>query len=612
MTQINHSFEDPERARHGYKKRGIVACIVIAMAVILILMRLIYLQGIKHQLYSTLSQKNLLYILPIEPPRGLIYDRNGIVLAKNAPSYDLDIMPAQTTSLSHTIDQIKHIITLSNEEIKSFYHQVRLHKPFQFTTIKSNLIESEIAAIYVNQHRLPGMVIHQHQLRQYPLKAITGQVVGYVARINSQELKTVDSENYSASTHIGKTGIEKYYEDKLHGQVGVVQVETDANSHVIRTLKRQDPIPGDDIYLTLDSRLQQFADSVLGKNSGAIIAIQPSNGEILAMISKPSFDPNLFVNGISKKDYRQLIHAPLHPLYNRAIHGLYSPGSTIKPFIAIGALSSGMIDRRYQIFDPGWFKVPHTNHIYHDWKLDGHGWVNVSKAITVSCDIFFYHLALNFGIKALDNILNLFGFGHKTQIDMPQELAGVVPTPEWKRKVHHASWYTGDTVNMSIGQGSLLVTPLQLAYATTIIAERGKMHRPHLLYKIKKPGHHILINNPTSAAKMVLSNDGIWHTIIHAMQQVVMSPMGTAEQFGRDAHYSVAAKTGTAQVYGHHRDEEYNRANLPKKLRNNHLFICFAPVSHPKIVLVIVVEHAAMADKMARKILDFYFNGDKN
>jgi len=590
-----------------FSQRSMAAITIVICFAVLLLCRLFYLQIINHTRYSTLSQRNLLEVLPIAPNRGLIYDRNGIQLAKNIPAFNLAIIPEKVKNLNKTIKGLKEILPITKNDIHDFKRSLKQHHSYQAVPLKMNLSEKELSTFYVNHYRFPGAVIKIQMLRSYPLTKTTSNVVGYVGRINTAEISKVNHINYSASDFIGKTGIEKYYESWLHGTVGAKEVEINANGHVVRVLKRIFPVPGRNLYLTIDSRLQAFAEKTLAKNNGAIVAIQPSTGQILALVTKPNFDPNIFVNGISHHNYEKLVHSPDHPLFNRAIRGQYAPASTIKPFLAIIGLDNKTITPTTKIYDPGWFRLPNTAHIYHDWKHTGHGWVNVTKAIIVSCDTFFYQLAVKLGIHTIDTMLAPFGFGQATQIDMPEELTGLLPSPEWKRKNHHYSWYTGDTILSGIGQGFVLATPLQLAKAAAIIAEHGARYQPHLLLKSQTPDGIFHIQPTIENTPIVLHHPEVWRIVINAMREVVSSPRGTAESFGRHPGYTVAAKTGTAQVYGKQRDEIHSRMNIPKKLRNHHLFISFAPTHNPQIVLVVVVEHASYADLIARRVMDFYF-----
>ena len=585
--------------------------LIVSLPILLILVliaQFVNLQIINHQQYMTLSNKNLLAELPLEPKRGLIFDRNGVLIAKNKSSYRLMVTPDRVPNLKKTISLLQTIISIDSEDLKTFYLRIKQHRPFQSIPIKYKLSPNEIAIFYNHQYLFPGLDIQEHTTRSYPLGAIMAPVLGYVGRINHQDLEHVDRINYSATNMIGKRGIEKYYEKQLHGQVGNEEMEINANGHMVREIKRTNPIAGANLTLSIDSHLQQIAYNALGKNNGAIVAINPQTGEVLVLVSKPSYDPNLFVNGISQKNYQKLLNSPNHPLFNRAVDGLFPPASTIKPFYAIGSLDKKIITPSTKFFDPGWFRLPNTTHTFRDWKLKGHGWVNVSKAIMVSCDTFFYHLAALTNIDTLDNILLPFGFGQTTGIDLLNENHGLIPNQQWKKTHTGTHWYQGDTVVSAIGQGFISVTPLQLAYSTAIIATRGYGYQPHLLLQDGR-------NNPITPViknRVLLNDSSSWTTVIDAMKEVIQNPMGTGVHFGRHPLYSVAGKTGTAQLYGKKRDEENAQLNIPWRLRNNHLFISFAPTYHPKIALAVVVEHNAQAAHIARIINDAYFNEPKH
>lgn len=595
-----------------FRTRCLIIIAIITLCSFFVIGRLVFLQISEHHFYSSLSHQNLMGVIPVEPNRGLIYDRNGILLAKNVPTFTLAVLPHHVKNLDDTLAQINDILPLKQEEIDAFKHIKYQYRPFQPVPLKYKLSEQEVAQYYVNRYRLPGMTLQTQMLRAYPLGETTAHIVGYVGRINASELRNLDPRNYNASEYIGKVGIEKYYEKALHGAYGAEEAEINASGQIIRSLKRINPKPGDNLYLTIDSQLQAVAEKAMGKETGAIVIMQPSTGEVLAMVSHPSYDPNPFVTGLSHRDYQKLQTSPDHPLYNRAIHGQFASGSTIKPFFALIALDDKIISTAYKIFDTGWFQLPNTQHVYHDWHRSGHGWVNVSKAIIVSCDTFFYKLAVSLGIKKIDAILNQFGFGQLTGIDMPKENAGLVPTPEWKRGQKGASWYTGDTIEVGIGQGFMLASPLQLAQAVSTIANRGQRFKPHLLLKTKSPDGQIHLQKPEAKMPIMLHHPETWNTVIKAMRGVVDHPEGTAELYGKHPDYTVAAKTGTAQVYGHHRDEDRTRTDLPKKLRNNHLFIAFAPVERPQIAIAVIVEHNAMADRMTNTILTYYFKNLKH
>ena len=590
-----------------FNNRMMQISIAVLILTVLLIVRLFYLQVIEQKTYSTLSQKNILTIIPLPPRRGLIFDRNGTIIADNVPSYNLNITPSKAKNINTTLTELNHIIPLTKNELKDFHSNLYQYHRYEPIPLKLHLNELQIARVYVNRYRLPGVNISVSFTRNYPQKQYLSSVLGYVGRINSRDLKNVNKQNYRATNFIGKVGIEKYYETLLHGTIGSAIAEINASGHIIRYVKKIPAISGQNLHLSIDSMLQQYIYKTMRHVTGAAVAIDPENGQVLAMVSTPSYNPNDFVTGISNKDYHALITAPNNPLFNRSIRGLFSPGSTIKPFYALSALTNHLITKNTTIFDPGWFRLPNTKHIYHDWKHNGHGWVNVTKAITVSCDTFFYNLAVQMGISRMDKSLYQFGFGEPTGIDMGEELAGTVPSPTWKRSHQHEQWYTGDTIITGIGQGSLLVTPLQLAEATATIAERGKRFKPHLLL-YSELNHQKTLNKKEEEPNVYPSNQKVWNTVIKAMETVIYNYKGTAINFGKNTSYIAAGKTGTAQVYGKNRDEEYTRTNIPKRLRNNHLFIVFAPVKHPKIALAIVIEHASVADGVARKILDYYLH----
>lgn len=590
-------------------ERSIVAFVVMLVLVALLIFRLGYLQLSKHELYTTLSQKNWLDLVPLEPTRGLIYDRHGILLAENIPVFSLDIIPFKIENLPKMLAEVSKIIPLSETDIAQFQKQLKQHRRFDEIPLKLRLTEAEVAKFYENQYRLPGALIRARLLRHYPLGGSFSHVLGYVGRINIEELNEIDPSNYSASNYIGKQGIEKFYEDELHGSVGYEQAENDASGEPVRILNQIKPEPGKNLYLTLDSRLQMVAEQALAGHRGAVVAIQPKTGQILAMVSEPGFDPNIFIDGISSNDYKTLQVSPDRPLYNRALRGLYPFASTIKPFVALQGLNSGVVSPEYTISDPGWFKLKNSSHVFHDWRHHGHGMVNLNRAITGSCDTYFWDLGLKLGIQRIDNILTSFGFGSATGVDLDDELAGNVASPAWKKKVKGVGWYEGDTIISVIGQGSMQTTPLQLASGVATIANRGQRFTPYLLLGEQEPGKPYTQPSSTPAPAVVLRDPNIWSTVINAMQNVVTSPEGTGYRL-RHAPYSVAAKTGTAQVFhkkitGKERDEE-SEDHLPEKLRNHSLLIAFAPVEDPEIAIAVIVENSKLASSVARQVLDHY------
>lgn len=602
FKNINHEVKLTAR-------RSWAALMVMIILAFVLVCRLAYLQIYKTQLYRTLSTNNSMDVVPLEPTRGLIYDRNGILLADNMPVFSLDVTPDKIKNISKILPDISKIVPLSDSDLKFFYKQLKQHRRFEEIPLKLRLTETEVIHFTENQHRFPGFMIKARLIRHYPFSNSFSHVLGYVGQINSEELKKIDTANYSASRYIGKLGVEKYFEEELHGTVGYQEVEVDANGHPVRTLKQTNPIRGKNLFLSIDSQLQLAAEKALAGHRGAIVAIQPSTGQVLALVSQPSYDPNLFVLGISSIDFHQLQQLADHPLYNRAVRGLYPLASTIKPYLALEGLDSKIISPEDTIVDPGWFMLEKSEHVFRDMKA--HGTVNLSKAITTSCDVYFYELAFKLGMKHIDNILHRFGFGEVSGIEMEEEAAGVIPSPEWKRQNKKAAWYEGDTIISGIGQGYMQATPLQLAVGVATLANRGKRFVPTLLLGQQEAGNPFEAQTPVLMDTIVLQHNEDWDTIIQAMQKVVDSPEGTARRFGAHPAYTVAAKTGTAQVHakGTDSDEIEDQNKIAERLRDHGLFIVFAPVKQPRIALAIIVENDRLAAvPIAKQLLDYYLN----
>lgn len=589
-----------------FNRRLMIAIVLIFICTLLLIIRLFYMQVIQKDLYTTLSRENQFNLIPIEPNRGLIYDRNGVILADNIPVFNLEIIPERVKNLSQTISDLQQFINISPQDLAEFQKAMKQHHSYEPVPLKIKLTDEEVARFAVNQYRFPGVAINARLMRYYPLGASMNSVVGYVGRINEQDLLNIDTANYNGSNYIGKLGIEKYFEKELHGTVGYQQVEINANGRVVRTMKRIPTIPGENIYLTIDSNLQLAAEKALGDTAGAVVIIQPTTGQVLALVSNPNYDPNQFVNGINPTAYQQLQNEPLRPLFNRAVRGQFPPGSTIKVFMGIGGLDYGVITPNFSIYDPGSFHLPGVEHVYHDWVLTGHGNVNVSKAITVSCDTFMYTLGWKMGIDRLDQNLQRFGFGKKTGIEMEEEMPGIVPSPAWKQKKLGQPWYGGDTVVASIGQGYITATPLQLANAVAIIANKGTAYKPTLLLKMSKPDNTVVNHDPFAVTPVKLSDPSIWNLVQQAMVKVISDPNGTAYPAFQNIPYSAAGKTGTSQVYRRPAGK-LNMATVPYNLRNHSLFIAYAPADNPQIAIAVVAEHSLVpAKEIARKILDYY------
>ncbi len=605
MTQ-RLTIKDHQKEKALFQQRLLLIAAGIILLTLLLFIRLAILQIEHHTTYTTLSKKNQFALLPIEPNRGLIFDRNGILLAQNIPVYSLEINPEKVHDIPATIAALQKIIPISNDDVQSFYKQLKQRARFHTVPLRLKLDETEVAKFYINQYLFPGVIIHAQLIRYYPLGSAMVDVIGYVGRINQRELNKLDPSNYIVTNYVGKVGIERSMESSLHGQVGHQQVETDASNHIVRVLKRTPPQAGTDIYLTIDSKLQLAAKQALAETNerGAVVAIDPNNGEVLALASSPSYDPNLFVHGFTSAAYARLQNSPDRPLFNRAIRGQYPPASTIKPFLGLEGLASHVITTHSIVNDPGWFQLPNTHHVYRDWRPQGHGKVNLRMAITVSCDTFFYDLATKLGIQRIDDIMEQFGFGQLTHVELNEEVAGLVPSPEWKYANQGQHWYKGDTIIAGIGQGFSLVTPLQLASATATLANHGIGYQPHVILKQHHAGQPPMLTQPKELAPIAIDTT-YWNTIISDLQNVIESPYGTGHRFGRPP-YTVAAKTGTAQLYSNNEQNDFGKDPIPTRLRDNSLMIAFAPAHHPKIAVAVITENTYAAPIIARKVLDNY------
>lgn len=603
-----------------YFERALLGFGLLVLLTLFLVVRLFYLQVVQHDKYATLSDKNRIHVQSLPPIRGLIYDRNGELIADNIPSYNLTITIERIEDLELTLVEISELIGLSEDEIARFRKRLkRRQRPFESVPVLFKLSQEEIARISVNQYAMSGVEIEAKLVRHYPKGDLMAHAVGSVRRINETDARRLDPTAYSGTDHIGKIGIEKYYESELLGKVGYQRVETNARGKVMKVLDSTLPVPGKNLVLYVDSSLQQAASEALGDRRGAIVAIDPATGGILALVSKPSYDPNLFVTGIDHASYAKLRDSLDVPLFNRAIQGQYEPGSTIKPLIGMAGLMTGVINPEFTIEDPGWFKLPNDERLYRDWNwtksgLGGHGIVNLQKAIYRSCNVYFYNLAVKLGIDRLHDHLYSFGFGRNTALDLPEARSGLLPSKSWKRGARNLPWYPGDTVNIGIGQGDLLVTPLQLATAVTVLANRGKWVAPRLL----KSGSN-LVDFSSSQIPPDIDKvpDQVWELIISSMEKVVhrgnqvYGENGTAWAYiGRGIQYRMAGKSGTAQVVGIKQGEEYDEEELEERLRKHAWFMAFAPVDNPRIALAVLLENggggSAFAAPVARKIIDHY------
>ncbi len=613
---MNKKLFEPQKKRHKSIQEvlnfrvGFLQFIFLVFAILLVV-RLIFLTYFQYVHFATLSLKNQMKILPVTPPRGIILDRNGVILAENQPVYVLEVVPEHVKKLDESLKKIQALMpTITKDDLERFHKERKQHRRDTPSVLKMHLSREEVAIFASHQYQFPGFSISAQLMRHYPFKKKMAHIIGYVGRINEQELQTIDSINYQGTNFIGKQGIEKYYENILHGTVGYEQVETNVNGKIIRVISKQPPVSGRKIYLTLDSRLQKVAYKALKGVEGSVVLIDVKDGGLLALVSRPSFNPNLFTTGISSKDYKELLNSPDRPLFHRAVRGLYPPASTVKPFMAIAGLDGGAVNEKFGIRDPGWFMLPGVSHRYRDWKRTGHGVVNVTRAVMVSCDIYFYTLGHRLGITNIAKMMKKFGFGELTGIDIPEELPGIMPDPVWKKLKKHQSWYPGDTIITSIGQGFWLTSPLQLANAASALSQKGHSFQPHLLKEMIDENDHQIPYKPVERPVIELSDPKYWELVHEAMHSVITNNEGTGYRFGRDAFYPVAGKTGTAQVFALSQNDHNKKTIITNKyLKDHSWFIAFAPVENPEVAIAVMVEHEMTASQVARQVLDAYFKG---
>ena len=602
---------------------------VIILLIFVLLANLADLQISNFSYYSTKSNNNRIEIIPIPPSRGMIYDRNGTPLAINNITYQLNIVPDKTKNLNEQFEQLKTIVDLTDEDIDNFQKERRNYRAHRPVPLKENLTEKQIARFIVDQHRFPFVSIVKIQHRYYPYGASLTHILGYISKINTQDKQRLEEENkasdYVATFNIGKMGIERYYEDVLHGTAGNEKVEVNSRGRIVRLLEQHPPQAGEDIYLSINLKLQLYIESLLAGRKASVVAIDPNNGEVLAMVSSPSYDSNDFVGGISSKKYSELLNDPSKPLFNRALLGAYPPASTVKPFISIAALSEGVVSPKSVVNDPGWWQLPGTERRYRDWLKWGHGHVDVLRAIEESVDTYFYQVAYDMGIDRLNLWMTKFGYGKRTGIDISanEETRAVMPSREWKLKRHKKSWLQGDTIPVGIGQGYWTATPMQMAKALTTLINNGKTFTPHFLLYKKSDIINTNQNQPTidpekyvETNSLVDVNPAYWALAKEGMHRVMFGARGTARKVYAGAKYQAAGKSGTAQVYGLKENETYNAHKIPEHLRDHALFIAYAPYDKPKIALAIVLENggggSSNGGAVARKILDYYLEGDNS
>ncbi|MEO6022092.1 MAG: penicillin-binding protein 2 [Burkholderiales bacterium] len=606
----------PDQQLHGFRLRVWFCGFVVLGLFGTLATRFYFLQVVQHDHYQTLAENNRMSIVPVVPNRGLILDRSGIVLANNFSAYTLEITPSKVASVDETIDALATLIDITPRDRRRFKKLREESHRLERLPIKNRLSEAEVARFAANRFRFPGVDINAKLFRNYPQGLTASHVVGYIGRINDKDLENLEARdklsNYRGSDHLGKIGVEEAHEAELHGQTGFEQVEIDASGRAVRVLSRDEPVAGNNLVLSLDLKLQQITEKAFGKYRGALVAIDPNNGEILALVSQPGYDPNLFVDGIDQISWDDYNNSPDKPLTNRALRGVYPPGSTIKPFMALAGLYYGKRTPATTIFDPGYFVLSGSSHHYRCWRSGGHGSVDLKKSIVISCDTYYYGLANELGIDKINEFLGKFSFGQKTGIDVEDEISGNLPSRAWKQKRFKQVWYPGETVITGIGQGYTLVTPLQLAQATAILANQGNTVKPHLVKAIQnsRTGETTLITYPTERPFDFKPED---IALVREAMVAVTQPGGTAARAAAGAEYAFGGKTGTAQVVGMKQGERYDEKKIDERNRDHALFIAFAPADHPTIALGMVIENGghggSTAAPIARQVFDYYLLG---
>lgn len=607
---------NPDLEFHRYRLRLELAGIVAAGLFLVLFGRFVWLQLIEYDRYHALAENNRIALVPSVPARGTILDRSGVVLASNYSAYTLEITPSKTGGLEETLARLGEVVEIDAIDLKRFRKLLAESRNFESIPIRLRLSEDEIARFAVQRYRFPGVEVRARMFRQYPLGETFSHVVGYMGRINDKDLSDLEEggrlANYRGTDHMGKLGVEKRYEDLLHGTTGFDKVEVDSSGAAVRTLSQTPPAAGRNLYLHLDAKLQQVAEQAFGDYRGALVALDPNTGGVLALVSQPGFDPNLFYDGIDLDTWRVLNDAFERPLINRALRGVYPPGSTIKPFMALAGLELGYRRPGDSISDPGYFSLPSSSHRYRDWRPEGHGIVDLKKSVVQSCDTYYYRLAHEMGIRNMHAFLSRFGFGKQTQVDLDGELSGLLPTPEWKQKRFRQPWWPGETVIAGIGQGYTLATPMQLAMATMALANGGTLYRPQIMRAWHDPATgqtHTLKPEPL---QRLAFKPGHLDVIRQSMVEVML-PGGTAAVAGANTPYTFAGKTGTAQVKSIRQGERYDERRIAAWHRDHALFVAFAPAEAPRIVVAVMVENGghggSTAAPMARKVVDYWLLG---
>lgn len=608
-------IRDKKSERNLFARRALVSFIFVLILSAILATNLYHLQVVNYESYQTRSNGNRIKLLPLPPTRGLIYDRHGKLLAENLTFFGLYIVPEKVENLDRTFDELRTLVGLTDEDIEAFKKERRRSSRYTPILLKSDLTEEQIARFSVNQYRFTSLEVKPYFKRHYLYGEPLTHILGYVAKINDKDVERLKQEgkyaNYAGTHDIGKLGIERYYESQLHGTTGFEEVEVNNRGKVIRKLREQPAIAGKSIHLTIDLELQRYITDLLGNQKGAVVVLDPKDNSILAMVSTPSYDNNLFVGGISSTDYKRLLNDPSRPLYSRVTQGAYPPASTVKPFISVAALEEDVITQNMTIFDPGYWVLPNTTKRFRDWKKTGHGQTDLNKAIVESSDTYFYQTAYNMGIDRLSDWMKRFGFGVPTGIDIQEETAGIMPSREWKQKRHKRPWVQGDTISVGIGQGYWIATPLQVAKATSVLVNNGKVHTPHLMKSIEGSAVE-LYQDPLLYDDITEPKQAYWDAAKRGMYNVINSANGTGRKAFVGTNYRVAGKSGTAQVFSLKENQTYDASGLKKELHDHAWFTAYAPYDEPQIVIAIILENAgggsSVAAPVVRQIMDYYLN----
>ena len=606
MLRPLDALRDTRREWMINRSRLIAALVGVSLLLSVLVYRYYSLQITQHQDFLTQSDRNRIRVEVIPPTRGQIVDRKGRVLAANKPTFVVGVIKERSEDLDQLVDQLADRLALTPRELDAFQERSLRRAPFEAVPIKLGLDDAALATVAVDLHQLPGVVVDAQLTRDYPYGETLSHVLGYVGRVSAEDLLELDNERYRGTLHTGKVGLEKRYEPLLHGQPGFQHVETNAHGRLLRVLEQQAPVPGQNLRLYLDLELQREAAAALGDQRGAVVALDPLTGGVLAMVSNPSYDANLFVEGISYTDYAELRGSLDTPLLNRAVQGQYPPGSTIKPLLGLGALADGFVTPETAVPDPGWYRLPGDTRRYRDWTLrvrgGGHAdTVDLRMAIAESCDTYYYDLAHRMGIDTMADLLTPYGLGQKTGVDTTGEQPGILPSTEWKRRAMGEVWYPGETISAGIGQGYMLATPLQLAQATMVIANKGESFVPSVVHRVGD----LIVGGVQRPALTIAEED--WQAVVAGMVDVVHSPRGTAAAIGKGLQYSMAGKTGTSQVISIAQDAIYDEETVSERNRNHGLFVAFAPVDKPRIVVAVIAENgggSSAASPIARRVID--------